>query len=54
MPKKVFSDSFSKIEWVYVALLEFKILPQLALAKSSVPSIYIVVLGLSQGVKKKL
>ena len=33
------------IEWVFVALLEFKILPQWSLAKLSVPSIYIVVLG---------
>ena len=46
MPKKVFSQSFTKIEWVCVALLEFKILPQLKLEKSSVPSIYIVVLAL--------
>ena len=46
MPKRVFSLRFTKIEWVYVALLEFKILPQLSLAKSRVSSIYIAVLEL--------
>ena len=45
MPKKVFSYSFTKMEWVCVALLEFKILPQRPLVKSSVLSIYIVVLA---------
>jgi hypothetical protein len=44
MPEKVFSQSFAKIGQVCVALLELKILPQLSLAKSSVLSIYIVVL----------
>ena len=36
-----------EVEWVCVALLEFKILPQLKWAKSSVLSIYIVVLVLT-------
>ena len=38
-----FTRSFTKIEWVCVALIA---LPKWTLAKSSVPSIYIVVLGL--------
>ena len=50
MSKKVFSLSFSKIEWVCVALLGFKILPQWSESKLSVPSIYIVVLDLGDPV----
>ena len=42
---KFFSERFTKIEWVCVALLEFKILPQLACAAGS---IYIVVLVLGK------
>ena len=41
-----FTRSFTKIEWVCVALIGLKALPTWTLAKSSVPSIYIVVLGL--------
>ena len=43
---KTYFLKFYKDLWVCAALLEFKILPQLKLARSSVLSMYIVVLGL--------
>ena len=47
--KSVKGQMYGTLNRVYrVALLEFKIFPQWTLAKSSVPSIYIVVLGLGK------
>ena len=53
MPKTVFSYCFTNIEWVCVALFEFQIRPQLSLAKSSVQSSYIIVLGAGYGADSK-
>ena len=50
----LFSEKIAieQIEWFCVALLGLKSLPQLTLAKSSVPSIYIVVLDLAHMLPK--